>query len=132
MWTIVYAGCLKTCGTAGQTELINEICSSNFICNFGTEASRTRDQLRQDIAQWLEAFPDIQHEIVDTVVQNDKTTVRWQGHGTHRAAFMGIPATGNAFEYSGITIFRTIRRADFRGLGVCGRGPTDKRSESST
>ena len=23
----------------GQTELIKEICSSNFICNFGTEAS---------------------------------------------------------------------------------------------
>jgi hypothetical protein len=57
----------------GQTELINEICSSNFICNFGTEAYRTRDQLRQDIAQWLEAFPDIQHEMVDAVVQNDKT-----------------------------------------------------------
>jgi acetyl esterase len=91
----------------GQTELIDEICSSNFICNFGTEASRNRDQLRRDIAQWLEAFPDIQHEIVDTVVQNDKTAIRWQGHGTHQAAFMGIPATGNAFEYSGITIFRT-------------------------
>jgi hypothetical protein len=29
-----------------QTELINEICSSNFICNFGTEASRNRDQVK--------------------------------------------------------------------------------------
>jgi hypothetical protein len=29
----------------GQTELINEICSSNFMLYFGIEASRNRDQI---------------------------------------------------------------------------------------
>ena len=90
----------------GQTDLINEICSDDFVVHYGIETSGNRDQLRGVIDQWLGAFPDIQHEISDTIVQRDKTTIRWRGHGTHRASFMGIPATGKAFEYSGITIFR--------------------------
>jgi steroid delta-isomerase-like uncharacterized protein len=89
-----------------QTNLVNEICSDDFVVHYGIETSVSRDQLRREIHQWLEAFPDIQHEILDTIVQDDMTTVRWRGHGTHRASFMGIPATGKAFEYSGITIFR--------------------------
>ena len=89
-----------------QTDLLSEICSGDFVVHHGIEPSDNRDQLRGVIDQWLEAFPDIQHEISDTIVQNDKTTVRWRGHGTHRASFMDIPATGKAFEYSGITIFR--------------------------
>jgi len=89
-----------------QTGLLSEICSDDFVVHYGIETSGDKDQLRQVIDQWLEAFPDIQHEILDTIVQNDKTTVRWRGHGSHRTSFMGVPATGNVFEYSGITIFR--------------------------
>ena len=77
-----------------QTDLISEICSDDLVVHYGIEASGNRDQLRQVIDQWLEAFPDIQHEISDTIVQNNKTTVRWRGQGTHQASFMGIPATG--------------------------------------
>lgn len=90
-----------------QTDLINEICSDDFVFHYGIETSGGRDELRRVIDQWLEAFPDIQHEISDTIVQNDKTTVRWRGHGVHQGSFMGIPGSGSAFDYSGITIFRT-------------------------
>ena len=74
-----------------QTDLINEICSDDFVFHYGIETSGGRDQLRGVIDQWLDAFPDIQHEISDTIVQNDKTTVRWRGHGVHQGSFMGIP-----------------------------------------
>jgi len=38
--------------------------------------------------------------------KRDKTTIRWRGHGTHRASFMAFRQPAKAFEYSGITIFR--------------------------
>jgi predicted ester cyclase len=52
------------------------------------------------------AFPDIQHEIKDLLVDSDRVTVRFHGEGTHKEEFMGIKATGKVMRYEGIAIFR--------------------------
>jgi steroid delta-isomerase-like uncharacterized protein len=41
-----------------------------------------------------EAFPDWQSTLADIVVEGNKVAARWTVTGTHRASFMGIPATG--------------------------------------
>jgi len=91
-----------------QTHLLEQVCSDDFTVHFEREASGDRDGLKRTVGEWLTAFPDIQHEIVDAISQDDRTAVRWSGHGAHQGSFMGIPGSGAKFEYSGITIFRTV------------------------
>jgi steroid delta-isomerase-like uncharacterized protein len=61
--------------------------------------------LRQRVEMLRSAFcPEF--TIEDMVAEQDKVVVRWTSRGTHRAAFMGIPATGRAFAIAGIDIHR--------------------------
>lgn len=52
------------------------------------------------------AFPDIHIHIEDLVAEGDRTAMRWSAHGTHQGELMGIPATGNSVNFSGIAIDR--------------------------
>lgn len=52
------------------------------------------------------AFPDVRFEAEQVVVEGDKVVVRWRASGTHRGAFMGIPATGRTVNIIGMAIHR--------------------------
>jgi steroid delta-isomerase-like uncharacterized protein len=52
------------------------------------------------------AFPDITFSIEGLIAEGDRVTVRFIYRGTHKGEFEGIPATGNEFEGSGISISR--------------------------
>ncbi len=52
------------------------------------------------------AFPDITFSIEELIAEGDRVTVRFIYRGTHKGEFEGIPATGNEFEGSGISISR--------------------------
>lgn len=52
------------------------------------------------------AFPDIHVHVEDLVAEGDRTVLRWSAHGTHNGELMGIPATGNTVNFSGIAIDR--------------------------
>jgi steroid delta-isomerase-like uncharacterized protein len=40
------------------------------------------------------AFPDIQVEVDELLVDGERVTVRWTSRQTHKGAYIGIPATG--------------------------------------
>ena len=50
------------------------------------------------------AFPDFQTEITDLVASGDKVAARLLKEGNHKAAFAGVPATGNHATWSEIGI----------------------------
>jgi steroid delta-isomerase-like uncharacterized protein len=52
------------------------------------------------------AFPDLQHTIEDLLADGDRVTGRFTLRGTHRAAFQGIPATGQAICFGAIAVCR--------------------------
>ncbi len=52
------------------------------------------------------AFPDIDFSIKEQVSEGDKVASRFEWTGTHRAPFMGIPATGQQVRVWGIVIDR--------------------------
>jgi steroid delta-isomerase-like uncharacterized protein len=52
------------------------------------------------------AFPDIYVEIQDVIADGDRVAVRRTVTGTHDGEFAGIPATGRAVSWTGITIYR--------------------------
>jgi steroid delta-isomerase-like uncharacterized protein len=52
------------------------------------------------------AFPDISWSMEELIATEDKVIIRVIERGTHEGEFMGIPATGNKYETSEISISR--------------------------
>lgn len=61
----------------------------------------------KDILRGLRAgFPDIVFTIQEQITEHDKVVSRFEWTGTHRGAFLGIPATGRPVRVWGIVIDR--------------------------
>ncbi len=56
------------------------------------------------------AFPDISWSMEELIATEDKVIIRVIERGTHEGEFMGIPATGNKYETSEISISRIENR----------------------
>jgi steroid delta-isomerase-like uncharacterized protein len=65
-----------------------------------------RENLRQSLAGFRAAFPDIAFTVEDTVTEGDKVAVKTTMRGTHRGPFAGVPASGNTVEVGGCDVFR--------------------------
>jgi steroid delta-isomerase-like uncharacterized protein len=52
---------------------------------------------------FLEAFPDLQLEVVGTVAEGDEVMLRWRARGTHLGSSLGLRATGLALDFRGMT-----------------------------
>lgn len=58
------------------------------------------------IGYFLSAFPDVQIQIDDMIVEDDKLVARLSSHGTHQGNFFGLPPTQKMFQNTGIHIVR--------------------------
>ncbi len=69
---------------------------------YGIEGDRVKT------AMLLQAFPDGIWTVEDLVAGDDKVAVRWSFKGTQLGDLpvFGLPATGNAVSFAGITIYR--------------------------
>jgi steroid delta-isomerase-like uncharacterized protein len=63
-------------------------------------------ELRRGLEGLRQVFPDFHFTVLDTLAQDDKVAVRYRGEGTHRAEFLGVPATGRRVDYTGIVWVR--------------------------
>ncbi|HET9591109.1 MAG TPA: ester cyclase [Anaerolineales bacterium] len=54
----------------------------------------------------LAAFPDLQVDVEDLIVEGDRLVARYSVRGTHQGDLMGIPPTGKEVFVSGIAIDR--------------------------
>jgi predicted ester cyclase len=63
-------------------------------------------QLRQGLAGLLTAFPDFHFTILDQLAEDDRVVIRYRGQGTHRAEFLGVPASGRRIDYTGLLLLR--------------------------
>lgn len=52
------------------------------------------------------AFPDFHITVEETVAEGDSVVLRWVVTGTHTGGNLGIPATGKAVRFRGLTWFR--------------------------
>ena len=52
------------------------------------------------------AFPDSHHAVEDLIGEGDRVVTRFTWRGTHRGAFLGVPATGRRVAVGGIWIHR--------------------------
>ncbi len=64
------------------------------------------DEVRASMGAFMDAFPDMQHDIEVMVADDDLVAARVIAHGTHQGEFMGIPATGKDVTWSILSIYR--------------------------
>jgi steroid delta-isomerase-like uncharacterized protein len=52
------------------------------------------------------AFPDLKFMIDDTIAERNEVVVHWTARGTHKGAFLGMPATNRKVSLDGTSIYR--------------------------
>ena len=57
---------------------------------------------------YLTSFPDMRHDIQETLVSGNAVTVRLVLHATHKGAFEGIQPTGRQVSVGGLHILRIV------------------------
>ncbi len=65
-----------------------------------------REGIRQGMAMYLAAFPDLQVTIDDQIAEGDKVTNRYTSRATHRGELFGLPPTGNRVTYTTTDVIR--------------------------
>lgn len=65
--------------------------------------------MKQLVAMYRTAFPDLHMSVEDQIVEGDKVVSRWKSIGTHQGELMGIPPIGlRGSEVIGIFIDRIV------------------------
>ncbi len=110
----------------GNAGIINDLYASDskYYSPSNSPTPLTRDQEMAQVKTTLTAFPDMTYEIKDIFAAKDRVVVMIISSATHKAEFMGIPATGKKASIGATLVYRfrdgkvveEIEDADFLGL----------------
>jgi steroid delta-isomerase-like uncharacterized protein len=64
------------------------------------------DGLKTVLRGFRSAFPDMRWTVEEQIAEGDKVVTRFEWAGTHRGAFLGVPATGRPVKVWGMVIDR--------------------------
>lgn len=67
-------------------------------------AQQGPEGIRQSMARYLEAFPDLRLTQETTLLQGDQVAITWTVQGTHQGRLMNIPPTGRSIQVQGVSI----------------------------
>ncbi len=91
----------------GDLSLIDELIAPNYVLHDPTRPGlKGRAGIKESIAMFRRAFPDLHFTIEDQVAEREKIVTRYIVQGTHLGPMMGIPATGKQGTITGIDIYR--------------------------
>ncbi len=91
----------------GRLERADDMVIENFVeLDPLPGQTQGREGLKEIIRQIRAAFPDIHWAIDEMVAEGDKVFSRFTWTGTHKGAFLGVPATGRRITVKGVVIDR--------------------------
>lgn len=91
----------------GRLHRADDLVLENFIELDPLPGQRQgREGLKEVIGQIRTAFPDVNWVIDEMVAEADKVFSRFTWTGTHRAAFLGVPASGKHITVKGTVLDR--------------------------
>ena len=110
----------------GDFEAYKALLAPNFSFYYPSNSPNpmSQEDLIEFAKMYRKAIADISWSMEELVATEDKIIIRFIERGTHVGEFMGIPATGNKYETSGIGIIRIENgkvvefREDFDMLGL--------------
>src|SRR5215216_845370 len=88
---------------------VDELMVPNYVEHQIPDGRLTsRHSLKQLLAMYYKAFPDMKSVLHDIFAQGDRVMYRWSVNATHLGDWLGIPPTGNHMRATGITIYRIV------------------------
>src|SRR5215207_10413328 len=92
----------------GMVAVVDELVAPNGVAHTSAWGMRhNRDGLKQLIAIFRAAFPDLHCTVEDEINQGDKVAAHWTMRGTHQGLFLGAPATSRSIEVQGMMFAHT-------------------------
>lgn len=85
----------------GQVAVFDEVAAADMVDHFpppGLPAGR--EGYKQFVGVLRSAFPDLHYNLQLELAEGDKVVHKVAVTGTHQGAFMGIPATGRAIQWT--------------------------------
>jgi steroid delta-isomerase-like uncharacterized protein len=87
--------------------LVDQFHTSDFVGHLpGLPPVQGLEALTYMASGYMSAFPDLHITVEDMVAEGDKVMTRVSWTGTHRGAFIGIPATGKQVRVTGMYEYR--------------------------
>ena len=99
-----------------QLDIADEIFASDCITHQLTSgepitsAPRDPETLKHHVRDWVNAFPDLQFTIEQTVAAEDRVASHMTMRGTHTGAWMGVSPSGKQISIQMIVIHRIESR----------------------
>jgi predicted ester cyclase len=88
---------------------VDELMVPNYVEHQIPDGRLTsRHSLKQLLAMYYKAFPDMKSVLHDILAQGDRVMYRWSVNATHLGDWLGVPPTGNHMRATGITIYRIV------------------------
>jgi steroid delta-isomerase-like uncharacterized protein len=78
----------------GNLEVVDELCAEGFVDHDPLMGDSDREGVKQAIASYREAFPDIHITIDEIFAAGDRVVLQWTGEGTFQNPMMGLQPTG--------------------------------------
>jgi steroid delta-isomerase-like uncharacterized protein len=92
----------------GKVDLVDQLYSEDLVDD--SPGGGTGRQLIKDaVATFHKAIPDLRIEIEDAFAVNDKVVLRYTARGTQTGPYYDIPASGKPVRARGITIFQIVK-----------------------
>jgi len=90
----------------GDYEAIKEVVAPEYVwyAPSGSTEPRSLEETIESIDRLRRGFPDVTFSIEEIIAVENRVIVRYTERGTHQGEWLGIPATGNKIEMSGIMI----------------------------
>ncbi len=91
----------------GELRVVDELLPPGAVSHhpgWGVPANRTG--LKQLVASFRTAFPDLQCTIEDEIIHRDKVAAHFAMRGTHQGSFLGHPSTGKPILVQGLIYAR--------------------------
>ena len=90
----------------GDLAVIDQLADPSAVTHDPSVAEDIRgtEGMKELIASYRRAFPDVKLVVADMFSDGDKVAVRWTATGTHRGELMGLAPTGRRSSVTGISI----------------------------
>jgi len=99
---------MDECWNQGKMDSIRELMASG--CTFHDPVfpglTSGADNMKRHIEMCRSGFPDLKVTVDDTIAERNEVVHHWTVRGTHKAPFLGMPATNRKATVSGTTIYR--------------------------
>ena len=91
----------------GDVSAIDQLCAHDFKDHTALPGQApTAQGLKQIMATYLKAFPDIKVTVEEMIAEGDLVAARFSGTATHKGELFGTAPTGKRISFNGIDFLR--------------------------